>query len=35
VVISDALIDDAAAVLEEALSTLPGSTDEHEPVPAS
>ncbi|HEY0374941.1 MAG TPA: 4-aminobutyrate--2-oxoglutarate transaminase [Amnibacterium sp.] len=35
VVISDALLDDAAGVLEEAFATLPGSADEHEPVPAS
>ena len=35
VVISEALIDDAAGVLEEALATLPGSGDEPDPVPAS
>ena len=35
VVISDALLDDAASVLEDAFATLPGSAEEHRPVPAS
>jgi 4-aminobutyrate aminotransferase/(S)-3-amino-2-methylpropionate transaminase len=35
VVISDALLDDAASVLEEAFATLPGPAGEPRPVPAS